>query len=161
MNAEQKAAALNMVRSSTSPEGYTKATTIMSLEAILRELEQGKGPTRNPEWYFFTVFGTPAKSGKWGWRVEGHHLSLNFTVDGGKVVSTTPAFFGANPALVKGGPQKGLRTLPAAEDLARQLFLGLSEDQKKTASLKCSTPRSNRTRWCLALAIPQDWPPPR
>src|SRR5262245_16968799 len=112
MNAEQKAAALELLRAGTSPDGFTKATTIMSLEAILHELEQGKGPVRNPEWYFFAVFGTPSKTGKWGWRVEGHHLALNFTIDSGKVIGSTPAVFGANPATVKDGPRKGLRTLP-------------------------------------------------
>lgn len=133
MNKEQQAAALALVRAGTSTAGYEKATTIMSLEAILRELEKGKGPVRDPQWYFFTVFGTPSKTGKWGWRVEGHHLSLNFTLDGGKLVSATPAFFGANPATVKDGERKGLRTLPEAEDLARDLFRSLDNEQKKAA----------------------------
>jgi hypothetical protein len=88
---------------------------------------------RNPEWYFFTVFGTPSKTGKWGWRVEGHHLSLNFVIDDGKVVASTPAFFGANPATLKQGPNKGQRTLPEAEDLARDLFKSLDGEQKKVA----------------------------
>jgi len=135
MSNEQREAALALLRTGTSGDGYTKATTIMSLEAILRELEEGKGPVRNPGWYFFTVFGTPSKTGKWGWRVEGHHLSLNFTLDGGKVVSSTPAFFGANPATVMEGKREGLCTLASAEDLARELFLALSEDDKKAAGL--------------------------
>src|SRR5262249_54171239 len=117
MNEEQRKAALALVSAGTSPEGDKKATTIMSLETILRELERGGAMVRDPAWYFFTVFGTPSKTGKWGWRVEGHHLSLNFTLDGGKVISATPAFFGANPATVMQGPRKGLRTLPEAEDL--------------------------------------------
>jgi hypothetical protein len=133
MTDEQKAAALDLLRAGTSPSGYTKATTIMSLENILKELEAGKGPVRNPGWYFFTVFGTPSKMGKWGWRVEGHHLSLNFTLDGGKLVSATPAFFGANPATVMDGPRKGLQTLPEAEGLARELFLALDQDQRAAA----------------------------
>ena len=133
MTKPQKEAALNLLRAGTSVPGYDKATTIMSLEAILRDLEKGSGPTRNPEWYFFTVFGKPAKAGKWGWRVEGHHLALNFTLDGGKVLSATPAMFGANPATVKGGDRKGLRTHPEAEDLARELFNSLNADQKKAA----------------------------
>src|SRR5438270_3411215 len=118
MTEEQKESARALVKAGTSTGGYTKATTIMSLEAILRELEKG-AMVRNPEWYFFTIFGTPAKSGKWGWRVEGHHLSLNFTIDNGKVIAATPAFFGANPATVKQGPRKGTRALPEAEDLAQ------------------------------------------
>jgi hypothetical protein len=134
MTAEQKALARELVRAGTSDSGYKKAITIMSLEAILRELEKNGSMVRNPEWYFFTVFGTPSKAGRWGWRVEGHHLSLNFTVDRGKVLAATPAFFGANPADVKAGPRKGLRTLPEAEDYAKELFASLDEGQKKVAA---------------------------
>ena len=94
----------------------------MSLESILRELEKGGGNIRNPGWYFVSVFGTPAKTGKWGWRIEGHHLSLNYLVEDGKVVAATPAFFGANPATVREGPRKGLRAIPDVDDLARELY---------------------------------------
>jgi len=121
------------LRAGTSEGGYTKATTIMSLESILRELEKGGAMVRDPGWYFLTIFGDPSKTGKWGWRVEGHHLSLNFTLDGGKVIASTPAFFGANPATVKQGDRKGLRTLAEAEDLAKELFRSLDEEQRKTA----------------------------
>jgi hypothetical protein len=136
MTAEQKGLARELVRAGTSEGGYKKAITIMSLEAILRELEKNGAMVRNPEWYFFTVFGTPSKAGKWGWRVEGHHLSLNFTIDRGKVLAATPAFFGANPADVKDGPRKGLRTLPEAESLAQELFAALDDEQRKVAFQK-------------------------
>ena len=92
MSADQKKAALALVRSGTSEQGNVAAVTIMSLEAILRDQEKGGAMVRNPEWYFFTIFGTPSKTGQWGWRVEGHHLSLNFTVDKSKVLAATPAF---------------------------------------------------------------------
>jgi hypothetical protein len=133
MTEEQKETAKNLIKASTGGEGYTTATTIMSLESILKELEKGGAMVRNPDWYFFTVFGTPSQTGKWGWRVEGHHLSLNFVVDGGKITSATPYFFGANPATVKGGPRKGKRTLPQEEDLALKLYQSLDEDQRKIA----------------------------
>ena len=134
MTPEQKKAALALLKAGTSGTGYATATTIMSLEKILREQEANKGAmVRNPEWYFFTVFGTPSKTGKWGWRVEGHHLSMNFTMEGAQVVASTPCFFGANPAEVKTGPDKGKRILPQAEDYARTLFTSLDEDQKKVA----------------------------
>jgi len=133
MTDEQKKAARALVAAGTSASGDKQATTIMSLEAILLELEKGRGPVRDPEWYFFTVFGNPSKNGKWGWRVEGHHLSINFTLDGGKVLSATPFFFGANPADVKNGPRKGLVTLPEAENLALKLFNALEDEQKKAA----------------------------
>jgi hypothetical protein len=133
LSAEQKTAALALVRAGTSPDGYTKATTIMSLENILRDLEKGGAMVRDPGWYFFSIFGKPSKTGKWGWRVEGHHLALNFVIDDGKVIASTPAFFGANPATVMDGQRKGLRTLPEAEDLAKELFRSLDEEQKKVA----------------------------
>jgi hypothetical protein len=134
MTAQQKGAAMDLLRSGVSADGYTKATTIMSLEAILKELEKNPTQERNPEWYFVSVFGKPAKSGKWGWRVEGHHLSLNFALEDGKVAAATPAFFGANPALVQNGDKKGLRTLPEAEDYAKELFASLDDDQRKAAA---------------------------
>ena len=85
------------------------------------------------QWYFFSIFGTPSKDTKWGCRIEGHHLSLNFTIDHGQVLSATPFFFGANPAIVKGGKRDGLRTLPEAETSAQELFASLDADQKKVA----------------------------
>jgi hypothetical protein len=133
MTAEQREAAKALVKAGTSPDGYVKATTIMSLEAILAELEKGRPLVRNPEWYFFTIFGTPSKTAKWGWRVEGHHLSLNFVVDGGYVVAATPAFFGANPAVIQQGSRKGDRALPEAEDFANDLAKTLDAAQQKIA----------------------------
>jgi hypothetical protein len=133
MTPDQKKAALALLRAGTSETGNVKATTIMSLEAILRAQEKKGAMVRNPEWYFFTVFGTPGKTGQWGWRVEGHHLSLNFTMDGTQVVAATPFFFGANPAEVKDGARKGLRILAPAEDLAKDLYNALSDDQKQVA----------------------------
>ncbi len=133
MTPAQKKRALALVQAGTSAIGNDQAVTIMSLEAILRDQEKGKTMVRNPEWYFFTIFGTPSKTGKWGWRVEGHHLSLNFTMAGEQVVAATPLFFGANPAEIKSGEKKGQRVLAKAEDLAIQLFKSLDEDQRKEA----------------------------
>jgi len=133
MTADQKKMAMQLLRAGTSKMGAEAATTIMALEGILRDQEKKGAMVRNPQWYFFTVFGTPSKMGKWGWRVEGHHLSLNFTMDGTDVLAATPAFFGANPAEVKSGAKKGLRILAPSEDLARDLFNALDPEQKKLA----------------------------
>ena len=133
MTDAEKDAARDLLKTGASDDGYNKAITIMSLENILRELEKNGANVRNPEWYFVSIFGKPAKAGKWGWRVEGHHLSLNFTLEDGKVIGSTPAFFGANPALVMEGDKKGLRTLPEAEDYAQELFASLDDTEKKSA----------------------------
>jgi hypothetical protein len=133
MTPEQKKAALALLRAGTSEQGNLAAVTIMSLEGILRDQEKGGAMVRNPEWYFFTIFGTPSKTGSWGWRVEGHHLSLNFTLEGTQIVSATPHFFGANPAEIKSGPKKGVRPLEPTEELAFALFKSLDTDQAKIA----------------------------
>jgi hypothetical protein len=111
----------------------------MSLEGILRELEKKRegGPIRDPERYYFTVFGAPAREGRWGWSVEGHHLSLNFVVEDGKATAITPAFFGANPAEVQtsleGAPKKGTRVLRDEEELGFNLLHSLDKDQRSKA----------------------------
>jgi Protein of unknown function (DUF3500) len=120
--------------------GLIRAATIMSLDAILREMEQGKGPVRDPELYFLSIFGD-ARSGKpWGWRVEGHHVALNFTLLEGKAIASTPAFFGANPAEVLQGARKGLRALAPEEDLARLLIKSLDDKQRAQAVVSESAP---------------------
>jgi hypothetical protein len=129
----QKKAALALVKAGTSDSGNLAAVTIMSLEAILAEQEKKGTMIRNPEWYFFTVFGDPSKTGKWGWRVEGHHLSLNFTLDGDQVIASTPAFFGSNPAEIKSGAKKGHRPLAPAEEHAIALFQSLDDAQRQIA----------------------------
>ncbi len=132
MGADQRQLAQALLSSALSHEGYVKALTIMSLEQILYDLEGGND-SRDPELYYVTIFGDPKPDGTWGWRVEGHHLSVNFTIVEGDHIATTPSFYGANPARVLSGPQKGLRTLKAEEDLARKLVKSLSANQRDAA----------------------------
>lgn len=158
MSAEQQQTARALLRAGTSRAGFEKATTIMSLEAILADLEKGGAMVRKPGWYFVSIFGTPSKTGKWGWRIEGHHLSLNFVVENGKIVAATPAFFGANPAEIKMGPRKGSRTLPEAEDLAKQLFASLDEGQRKVALQKEQFPEIEQGKAVANLGEPKGLP---
>jgi hypothetical protein len=144
MNPAQRALAFGLIHTGLAGTGYLKATTIMSLEQILKDLGQGKGPVRDPELYFVTIFGKPTDRGQWGWRVEGHHLSLNFTLEDGKVVSATPAFFGSNPAEVRQGPRQGLRTLADIEDRALRLVQALDDKQAKEAILSETAPKDIR-----------------
>lgn len=120
--------------------GLIRAATIMSLDAILREIEQGKGPVRDPELYFLSIFGDARSAKPWGWRVEGHHVALNFTMIEGKQIASTPAFFGANPAEVLEGARKGLRALAPEEDLARLLIKSLDDKQRAQAVVSQSAP---------------------
>jgi hypothetical protein len=132
MTPAQRHLAHALLSAGLSQRGYIKATTIMSLEQVLKELENDSGERRNPEKYHFSIFGEPSETGVWGYRVEGHHLSLNFTVVNGKITGA-PNFMGANPAEVRTGSRKGLRVLHAEEDLARALLASLTPEQKAAA----------------------------
>jgi hypothetical protein len=132
MTPTQRHLAQALLASSLSQSGYIKATTIMSLEEVLRIIENDNGERRNPEKYYFSIFGEPGEKSTWAFRVEGHHISQNFTAVNGQVIAG-PSFFGANPAEVRQGPRKGLRALGREEDLARDLLLALTPDQKKVA----------------------------
>ena len=120
--------------------GMITTATIMSLDAILREMEQGRGPVRDPELYFLSIFGDAQSNKPWGWRVEGHHVALNFTLVEGKHIATTPAFLGANPAEVLQGDRKGLRALAPEEDYARMLIKSLDDKQRAQAVVSQSAP---------------------
>ena len=128
----QKHLASALLAAGLSQTGYIKAVTIMSLEDVLKIMENDSGENRNPEKYYFSVFGTPSDRGTWAYRVEGHHLSQNYTAVNGKVIDG-PSFFGANPAEVRQGPRKGLRTLVGEDDLAIELIHTLDEQQQKVA----------------------------
>lgn len=138
MTEPQRKAAHALLRSSLSQIGYDKATKIMSLESLLHELEGSKRRfARDPERYYFTVFGQPRSAERWGLSIEGHHLSLNFVYEGDKVVSSTPQVFCANPAEVKNENETGIlvgtRVLKDEETLAFALVNSLTSEQRQTA----------------------------
>ena len=132
MSPYQKHLASALLSAGLSQTGYVKAVTIMSLEDVLRIMENDSGERRNPEKYYFSIFGTPSDQGAWGYRVEGHHLSQNYTVANGRVVDA-PSFFGSNPAEVRQGPRAGLRVLAAEEDLGRAVIESLDDAQRRVA----------------------------
>jgi hypothetical protein len=145
LSPEQRSLAFGLISSGLTGSGFLKATTIMSLEQILKELEKpGGAMVRDSELYYLTIFGSPMNGGKWGWRVEGHHLSLNFALENGKIVAATPVFFGANPAEVRQGPRQGLRTLADREDRALRLLQALDENQRKSVFFSSEAPRDIR-----------------
>jgi hypothetical protein len=164
MEQHQRDLAYAMMAATLSQRGFIKASTIMSLEAILREVEGargggqgrgrgqgapggqagagvaggqarggGQGIVRDPELYYVSVFGQPTLTGTWGWKIEGHHVAINVTMNNGKIIASTPAMLGSNPAEVREGPRKGLRVLAREEDLARELLMALDANQRKTA----------------------------
>lgn len=137
----QQHLAHGLLGSALSQRGYLKATTIMSLEQVLQDLE-GTGRTfpRDPALYHLSVFGTPGPRGTWGWRFEGHHMSFNFTVVDGHVAAGTPSFLGSNPAEIRTGPRTGLRTLAGEEDLARNIIDHLPAPLREKAIISEKAP---------------------
>jgi uncharacterized protein DUF3500 len=151
MNETQRKLAHDLLKAGLSQRGYLAASSIMDLETVLGVIEAANRaaaaqPPRNAplvrdaERYFFSIFGTPSAKDTWGWRVEGHHVSLHFTVVNGTLVAGSPAFFGSNPAEVREGPKKGLRILAAEEDAARALVESLDASQRTKAILDAKAP---------------------
>src|SRR5258708_5286110 len=88
----------DLMKAGLSQRGYLTASSIMDLETVLKGIEaadRAAGPQpprgapleRDPEKYFLSFFGTPSERDAWGWRVEGHHVSLHFTVVNGRLVA--------------------------------------------------------------------------
>ena len=140
MTSEQDRKATALLQSVLSDVGMKKAGLVRELEQVLAE-QSGNARFRDHEQYFFTFFGSPSQSEEWAWRYEGHHISLNFTFKGSKLVASTPQFFGSNPATVKSGPKKGMRALSKEQDLAFAFVNSLSEDQRSKAVLAPRAPR--------------------
>jgi hypothetical protein len=128
-------AAINLLKVSLSVQGFKKATDVLSLESVLREVE-GRSPDdtyRDPKKYYFSIFGTPSGDQPWGWRLEGHHISLNFSALDSKIQSATPSFLGSNPAIVPSGKRKGEMILKTESDMGFAMVNSLSSTQLKSA----------------------------
>jgi hypothetical protein len=139
MSATQQQAAHALLLAGLSKTGYRKIEAIRQLEYVLREMENGN-MGRDPGLYHFTIFGEPTAKGTWGWRYEGHHVSLQWTAIKGKIIASSPQFLGSNPGEVRSGPQTGTRVLAAEEDLARSLVKALNEDQRREAVVSDTAP---------------------
>jgi hypothetical protein len=141
MTPQQQHLVTAVLAASLSSKGLIKASSIMSLEQVLQKIEGGgRRFSRDPELYHVSIFGEPGPGKTWGWRFEGHHLSLSFTVANGKHISATPSMMGTNPAIVPDGPHKGLQILAAEENAARKLAKSLSEEQKQKGVLSDKAP---------------------
>jgi len=137
MRPDQRALARAIVMASLSERTAAEVASVIALETVLGALERdgGRGgwTRRDPELYWFAVFGEPDAVAPWSWRVGGHHVAIHVTLADGQVIGRTPSFLGANPAVVPSGPQAGFRALAGEESLARTLLAGLTPDERKAA----------------------------
>jgi len=133
MDPKQRHLAYGLLSTGLGRAGFVKVMDVMALEEIVRVIEDDTTGYRDTERFHFTVFGTPSMTGDWGWRVEGHHVSLHYAIRDGVLVATTPTFLGANPHEVPQGLHKGMRALEREEDLARDLLKSLDTSGRKRA----------------------------
>lgn len=142
LNQEQRKAAMALLRTALSDTGFIKTQSIINLEAILRGVEgrSDDDDYRDPGKYYFTIFGNPASDSIWGWRIEGHHISLNFSTENNRLVSGTPGFLGTNPAIILSGPEKGKHILKDETELGLSMLNSLDATQKGKAVIDSRAP---------------------
>ena len=149
MSEAQRTKAHSLLKTGLSMRGYTNATDIIALENVLRGIEPPRtganAIVRDPEMYFVSVYGEPNGKTPWGWKFEGHHISVNFTLVDGKPIVFAPSFFGSNPAVVKDGAQAGKRALRDEEESARALMAAFTDEQKKKVIFTDQAPREMLT----------------
>lgn len=140
MDPKQRHLAYGLLSTGLGRAGFLKTMKVMALEEVVRVIEDDHTGYRDTERFHFTVFGTPSMTGDWGWRVEGHHVSLHYLIRDGNLVAASPTFLGANPHEVPQGPHKGMTALQREEDLARALLLSLSPAARKRAIFEDQAP---------------------
>jgi Protein of unknown function (DUF3500) len=144
MRPDQRDAAMSIVAAALSERGTREVADIIALESILGAIEREESRAnwirRDPELYWFAVFGDPAMGDPWSWRIGGHHVAIQMTVLDGRVVGSTPSFLGANPAVVPGGVTAGARALTGEETLARDLLLSLASKARAVAVVDLVAP---------------------
>jgi len=137
MDRAQRGLANQILAAALSSRTAAEVGAIMALESVLGELERTEGRggwlRRDPELYWFAVFGEPGDRAPWSWRLGGHHVAVHVTIAGNEVIGTAPSFLGANPAVTPSGPRAGQRTLPGEEALARALLSRLTEAERRAA----------------------------
>ena len=140
MEPRQQKLAHALIARALSYPAYAKVTTVMAFESLINLMENGRMDAfRDPRRYFLAVFGSPGDE-RWGWRFEGHHVVLNFTLAGGEVVSPTPLFIGSQPAEVTHGHATVLRPCAEEEDAARELLRSLDPDRRRQAIISEAAP---------------------
>jgi hypothetical protein len=151
MTPVQREAAWRLLGTGLSGSGLAKARAITDNEVLLRGIELadtaiGDQFQRNPLTYFVSVFGAPSTTEPWGWRFEGHHLSVHATGFGNEAMIVAPLFMGANPHRVLAGPTAGSRVLGAEEDVGRELVRMLDAPRAEKAIFSAAAYRDIQRR---------------
>ncbi len=159
MDMVQRGLAMEIVDAMLDEDAARKVRDIIDLEPILGAIEKGRGVItweRDPDLYFWTIFGEPGREDPWGVRIEGHHACLNFSIWKDEVLSMTPFFFGSNPAEVPDGPKQGQRVLHRREDLGLELVNSLDSGQKSKAIIYDDAPWDLLTYTSPKASLPRE-----
>lgn len=160
MDENQRGQAYALMATGLSPEANQQAKAIIDHELVLGPLEVEQNAVtypRDPLLYAWSIFGDPSSDDQpWGWRVEGHHVSLHYSVWGNRVLSMTPFFFGANPARVPKGPKAGLRILGPRQDLALELMESMDSGQRSKAVIYREAPADILTFNSSQASLPEE-----
>ncbi len=142
LNDVQEKAVMDMLHTALSDTGFQKTNAIIQLENVLRVVEgrPENDDYRNAGKYYISIFGNPFIDSIWGWRFEGHHISFNFSSKNNRLVSATPGFLGANPAVVLSGPEKGKQVLKDETELGFELLHSLDVKQIEKAVINVKAP---------------------
>ena len=142
MTDAQKDAGFNLMRAGLSAKGLKLSRDIMKLNYALGEL--GHNLARlGDENYFITIMGTPSATKPWGWKLDGHHIAINYFVLGDQVVMS-PAFFGAEPAIAKSGKYQGTEVLQAEQNKGLAMIRALDDEQRQRAIIKTGPKTENQ-----------------
>ncbi len=142
-----------LIRASTSSQGYLKISGLIWMDEILHDQSQKRLEEEGGNDFFrrlveswgwenfwVSIFGEPATDANWGWMISGHHMTANFTVVDGQV-AFTPTFLGSEPYEVKQGEFAGWRALSHEVERGFELMQSLSESQRKQAIIGDEIPR--------------------
>jgi hypothetical protein len=140
MDGDQRLLAHRLLRTALSLPALAQAVTITAWETVLEAVEGRDDGRRDPGRYHVTVFDRPAADARWGWRFEGHHLSVSVTLDGERPVAATPLFLGAHPARVPFPGGGALQPLLPEEALARDLLAALDPAERRVAVVADAAP---------------------
>jgi len=159
LDRHQKVIAHSLLKAGLSMRGYSQALSVMATESMLRELEVIErgfgviaGNFRDPEGYWFSFWGRPGFEDTWGWRVIGHHLSVNYTIIAQRYLTVTPLAMGAQP--VGAGV---LDALGENERRALAILHSLSPDAQDQAVIHDVAPADFVTRQ-VPLVGAEEWP---
>jgi hypothetical protein len=133
LTAAQRTAAMALLSTALSQEGYRKITGIVGGDEVLASPPRGGGVRFGQDEYYLAFVGRPSIDTPWILQFGGHHLAINLTVVGRRA-TLAPSHTGAQPASysLEG---RTIRPLGNEVDRAFALMASLDQTQRSQAIL--------------------------